>query len=90
MTDRIAVERDGEELHVFNSVTVRQEHHVRAGAYETFTGPILAGDGSTGEQPAAITPKVRALLRDLGVTDSVLEERGIEVVGPNSDEVTRL
>ena len=62
--DRYTVVRDGEELEVFNHVTVPQEHYVNAvNGYETFNGPIKAGDGGIGK-PEAVTERVATLLWD--------------------------
>jgi len=91
MSDRILVDRDGEEIEIFDWVSVRQEHRVHStGGYETFIGPILAGDGGLGE-PDAITPRIAELIQsEFGVSERTLDERGIEVVDPDSNEVERL
>lgn len=83
--DRYTVLVDDEEMEVFNHVTIAQEHYVNSvNGYRTFDGPIKAGDGGIGE-PDAVTERVATLLSDEFGID--VEDRGIEVVEIDSDEV---
>lgn len=86
--DRLKVERDGEEVEVFNHVTVPQEHYVNSvNGHETFHGPIKAGDGGIG-QPDAITERVTKVLHDeFHIGEATLEEQDIEVIDINAVDV---
>lgn len=83
LRDRIDVERDGEELTVWNHITVKQHHHARATEIQS-DHRVLAGDGSTGEAPEYVTPAIATQLRHLDVYPDV------EVVDPTDEEVTVL
>ena len=83
--------RDDEELEVFDYVRVLQEHHVNSvNGYETFVGPILEGDGSSGQEPEAITKRVADLLWDEFSIDGEISEREIRVVDMSADNVSEL
>jgi hypothetical protein len=78
--DRVEVRRDGEEMTVWNNLTVREHHDVHAGQIES-RHEVVVGDGSTGEQPEFITPEMADQLMALDVYVNA------EVVNPRSDEV---
>lgn len=82
LADSIDVVRDGEQITVWNRLTVEQHHAVRAGEVETHH-TVLVGDGSLrGKAPDYITPEMDAQLRSLDVYPNA------EVVDPASDEVS--
>lgn len=86
--DRIPVEVGGEEVEVFNHVTVPQEHYVNAiNGYETFHGPVQAGDGGIG-QPDAVTRRVANLLLDEFNLD--VRDQGIDVIDLDAEDVVHL
>lgn len=75
-----------EELEVFNHVTVPQEHYINSvNGYETFNGPIKAGDGSIGK-PDAVTERVSRMLWDEFTID-LDDYEDIAVVDIDSVEV---
>lgn len=83
--DRIPVVKDGEEIDVFNHVSVSTHHYINSiNGYESFEPDVAKGDMGRGPQPEAVTPRVASLLRDLGVD---AESLGIEVIDPNSGGV---
>lgn len=83
--ERLTVIRDGEEIEVFNHVTVTEQHYVNSvNGYESFAGPIDAGDGSIGS-PEAVTERVATLVRDEFGID--VEDHGIDVIDVESAEV---
>ena len=86
--DVITVDRDGEEIEVYNHVTVTKQHYVNSvNGHDSFDGPVEAGDGGIGE-PDAVTPRIAYLLdSEFGVD---VEQHGIEVIDPEDDEVTVL
>lgn len=81
--DKIDVEWRGEEVTVWNRLTVKQHHEVHAGEI-VHHHKILAGDGSTGEKPEFVTPAMDDKLRDLDVYPAV------RIIDPADDEVTVL
>ena len=81
--DRIPAELDGEEITIWNRVTVDQHHVVRFNEIESHHR-ILAGDGSSGEVPEYVTPAIDDQLRSLDVYPA------FEVLDPADDEVTIL
>jgi hypothetical protein len=83
LSDRIDVRVDGEELTVWNSLTVNKHHQVGPEAIQT-EHDVLAGDGSTGESPEYVTPAMMERLREVDVYPSV------EVIDPAAPEVTVL
>lgn len=82
--DMITVAVDGEELEVYNHVTVTQEHHLRPGDTETFTGRIHAGDGGIGPPDAVTAWLAEDLWHELGID---LDNYGIERIDVESDGV---
>ena len=84
MRDRIAVERDGERIDVFNWANVTERKTPRGGvSVETHRGDVGAGDSSA--PPDAVT---HWLADDLFHECSIdVEDRGIEVVDVESEEV---
>lgn len=81
--DRIEVEYRGDELTVWNSLTVIQQHHLTAGELETHY-EVLTGDGSSGETPGWITPEMKRKL------DNVNIHPDCRILDPNDDEVVIL
>ncbi len=88
LKDRMTVERDGEQLEVFNWVNINQPATVRGHnpVVETYDADIGAGDAAF--TPEAVTAWVAEELRDEFRIDP--EDHGIEVVDVESDEVTVL
>lgn len=86
--DRIPVEKDGEEIEVFNHVSVLQEHYVNSvNSYDTFHGPIKAGDGGIGV-PDAVTTRVATMLYDeFSIDLENSDEYDIDVIDPSAEEV---
>lgn len=91
MTNRdvVVVENaDGEQVEVFNHVSVVERHYVNAvNGYETFDPIVSKGDGMS-EKPDAVTPRVARLLYDEFGAD--VDELEIEVIDPEDEEVTVL
>jgi hypothetical protein len=87
--DRILVERQGEEVEVFNHENVSTHHYVNSiNGYESFEGDVYPGDYPAGEPPEAVTPRVTRLLYDeFGIDVASL---GIETIDPNDPEVVVL
>lgn len=83
--ERITVRRDGEELDIFNWVTVERATRVRGHnpTVQYFEPTIGAGDSK--RKPDAVTPWVAEELRSEMNID--VEDHGIEVVDPESDDV---
>jgi hypothetical protein len=84
--DRITVQRDGEEIEVFNWVNVQVPAVVRGGnpVVEKFDPDIGAGDSPI--KPDAVTHWVAEELDvEFGIHP---EDHGIEVVDVESDEVS--
>lgn len=87
--DRILVEKDGEEIEIFNHVSVSTHHYVNSiNGYETFEPTISKGDMGDGPKPEAVTPRVAEMLRH--EFHAEVEDLGIDVIDPESEEVTRL
>lgn len=78
--DRVEVRYDGEEVTVWNSLTVEQQHDIQAGQIAS-EHEVTVGDGSTAEQPDYITPEMADQLMALDVYVNA------EVVNPRSEEV---
>jgi hypothetical protein len=78
--DRIKAEWRGEEITIWNRLTVIQQHALGYGLHET-EHQVLAGDGSTGERPDYISPQMRDKLRDVDVYPNA------KVIDPADDEV---
>jgi len=86
--DRLHVERDGEEVEVFNWVNVKHPAVVRGGnpVVERFDAEIGAGDSTV--EPDAVTEWVAAELdREFSIDVS---EHGIEIVDVEDDSVSVL
>lgn len=83
LTDRIPAEYNGEEITIWNHLKVYQTHIVHASEIEHHH-KILIGDGSTGETPEYITPKIAEQLESLNVYPAPT------VLDPRDDEVTLL
>jgi len=85
LRERIEVERDGEEITVWNWVNVQQRAAVRGHnpVVDYFGADIGAGDMA--ETPEAVTPNVAEEL-DWEFNIDV-ENHGIEVIDPESEEV---
>lgn len=83
LSDQVDVERDGEVITVWNSVTVSQHHDVSHSEIRS-SHTIRVGDGSLDESPDYITPQIDDQLRSLNVYPNA------EVVDPLDDGVTIL
>ncbi len=85
MMDRLTVYRDGEEIEVFNWVTVEDAARVRGynPTVEHFEPRIRRGDGH--QPPKAVTKWVAEELEDEYYIDP--EEYGIEVIDVDSGDV---
>jgi hypothetical protein len=79
-SDEISAEWRGEEITIWNHLTVFQEHELGHGLHESHH-KILAGDGSTGERLDFITPEMD---RKLQAVDVYPDAR---VIDPTDDEV---
>lgn len=84
--DRITVEKDGEEIDVFNHVSVENHHYVNSvNGYETFEPRIYDGDNPT-QPPEVITERVADLLwAEWGIE---AEDHGIDVIDPSDEDAT--
>lgn len=83
--DRIAVEKDGEEIEVFNWVNIKQPAVVRGGnpTVEMFEAEIGAGDSP--RTPNAVTEWVAEELDwEFGID---VEDYGIQVIDVEADDV---
>jgi hypothetical protein len=80
--DRIEAKYQGEEITIWNRLTVKQTHELRHGEVEQHHR-VLAGDGSTGDVPEYITPEMNRKLRRVDVYPAPMKE-----LDPNDDEVT--
>jgi len=83
--DRITIERDGEEIEVFNRVNIRQPAVVHGGnpPVEKFDAEIGAGDSP--KTPEAVTEWVaNELWHEFGIG---VADHGIKVIDPDPDEV---
>lgn len=83
LSDVIGAVYQGEEIRIWNHLTVTKQHEVRANEIETHHR-IFAGDGSTAEEPEYVTPDMDDQLRALDVYPDVT------VLDPDDDEVTIL
>lgn len=84
--DRITVEKDGERIDVFNHASISQHHYVNSvNGYETFEPSIAKGDMGDGPKPEAVTPRLATLLYDEFRVE--VEQQGIDVIDPESEEV---
>jgi len=81
--DRIEAEWRGEEITIWNRLTVIQEHELGNGLHQSHH-KVLAGDGSVGEPPEFITPQMDDKLRAVDAYPNV------RVIDPTDDEVTVL
>jgi hypothetical protein len=82
-TDRIVAEFRGEEITIWNHLTIQKSHEVGHGLHETHH-TVLAGDGSTSEKPEFITPEMDRKLQRVDVYPDV------RVLDPTDEEVTLL
>lgn len=85
--DRITVERDGEEIEVFNHVSVINRHYINSvNGHESFAPIITSGDSD--ERVDVVTERVADYLwHEWGIE---AEKQGIEVIDPEDEEVTVL
>lgn len=84
--DRITVERDGEELEVFNNVSVTTYHYVNSvNGHERLDHRIAKGDMGDGPPPEAVTARVARILQDEWWIDPEID--GIEVIDVTDDDV---
>lgn len=85
--DRYLVQRDGEELEVYNWCSLVRRHQIFAnGSSEEFSPKIGAGDSTM--TPEYVTERLAdQLWHDHNIE---VENEGIEAVDINSDEVTVL
>lgn len=81
--DRIEAEWRGQEITIWNRLTVVQEHQLGHGLHESHH-KVLAGDGSTGERPKFITPEMDDKLHAVNVYPNV------RIIDPTDEEVTIL
>ncbi|OLZ39110.1 hypothetical protein A6E15_19290 [Natrinema saccharevitans] len=88
LQERLTVERDGEELEVFNWVNITQHSTVRGHNPLVQTDAVEIGAGDASFSPDAVTAWVADELRDEFQVDP--EDHGIEVVDVESDEVNVL
>ena len=87
--DRITVCKDGEEIEVFNHVSVSTHHYINSvNSYETFEPEIAKGDMGDGPQPEAVTERVAMLLDAEFHID--VRELGIDVIDPAAEGVEML
>lgn len=82
--ERILVDRDGEELEVFNHVSVARYHYVNSvNGHETFEPQITAGDS---DMPVEyVTDRIAEYLEIEWMID--VEDHGIEVVDLDDPDV---
>lgn len=83
LAHRIDVEKGGEEITVWNHLTVTTEHYVQAGQIES-NHRVVCGDHPNGKPPEYITPEMAEQLRSLDIYPFA------EIVDPHDDEVTVL
>lgn len=79
-SDQIDAEYHGEEITIWNRLTVVQNHQLGHGLHESHH-KVLAGDGSTGEKPEFITPEMDKKLHAVDVYPDA------RILDPNDDEV---
>ena len=78
--------RDGEEITVYDHVSVSTKHYVNSvNGYETFEPDVVKGDMGVGPQPEAVTERVARLLWDEWGIE--VEDLGIEAIDTSDDEV---
>jgi len=82
-THRIEAEYRGEDITIWNRLTVIQNHELGHGLHESHH-KILAGDGSTGKEPDYITPEMDKKLRAVDVYPDV------QILDPCDEGVTIL
>jgi hypothetical protein len=82
-SDRIRAVWRGEQITIWNRLTVVQEHELGHDRHDS-EHRVLTGDGSTGERPDFITPEMD---RKLSAVDVYPNAR---VIDPNDEEVTVL
>lgn len=82
-SDRIEAEWRGDQITIWNHLTVVQEHELGHGLHESHH-KVLAGDGSTGERPEFITPEMDDKLHAVDVYPNV------RIIDPADEEVTIL
>lgn len=84
--ERATVMRDGEEIEVFDHVSVSQHHYVNSvNGYETFEPDIAMGDMGRGPEPEAVTKRVADLLwHEFSIE---VEKEGIEVVDMSDSDI---
>jgi len=87
--ERGTVDVDGEEVEVWDHVSVSTHYYVNSvNGYETFEPEVFEGDmGGHGPQPDAVTMRVAQTLDDIGVS---CEQLGIRVVDMSRDDVQQL
>jgi len=87
--DVLTVERDGEQIEVYNHVSVSRHYYVNSvNGYEELKASLTKGDMAEGPEPEAVTDRLARLLwGEFGIT---VEDRGIDVIDPADDEVTVL
>lgn len=86
--DRITVVIDGEEIDVFNWVTIERAHRIRPVSHESFEPRIYAGDDLGGTHPDAITKWLANELRHEHLINVETLWPHIDVIDIESDEVT--
>jgi len=69
-SDRIEAEWRGDQITIWNHLTVVQQHELGHGLHESHH-KVLAGDGSTGEKPEFITPEMDDKLHAIDVYPNV-------------------
>jgi len=82
-SDRIDAEWRGDQITIWNHLTVVQEHELGHGFHESHH-KVLAGDGSTGEKPEFITPEMDEKLHVVNVYPDV------RIIDPADEEVAVL
>lgn len=86
--DQLTVVVDGEEVEVWNSVSVSTHHFVNSvNGYETFEPSIAMGDMGVGPAPEAVTERVADLLRSEWHIDVEDLDDDIRVIDPDDEEV---
>lgn len=80
-TDRIEAEWRGQEITIWNRLTVVKEHELGHGLHESHH-KVLVGDGSTGETPDFITPEMDDKLHAVDVYPDA------RIIDPTDEEVT--
>lgn len=86
--DRITVEKDGEEIEVFNWVTVKQPAIVRGSNPVVDKADPKIGAGDSMMDPDAVTEWVA---EEVWAEYSIdVEDQGIDVIDPIAEEVTVL